>query len=78
MDFAEKVYLPHYLQQVSSTYFLTRMKFDLFSVSNETLNEQNMYCLPEGLQHCSQHVAPRARRDMARRAGCQQERLRAC
>ena len=48
MDFAEKVYLPHYTVQASSVYFKTRLKFDLFGVSNETETTHNMYCLPEG------------------------------
>lgn len=47
-DFEEKVVLPFFGHQLGQLYFVTGLKFDVFGVSNCTLNTNMIYGLPDG------------------------------
>ena len=47
-DFAEKILLPHLLQQPGQLHFDTGLKFDFFGVHSSNSNRRFIYGLPEG------------------------------
>lgn len=47
-NISDKVLIPHLNRLPAHMYFGPRLSFDLFTVCNETVGEENVFCLPEG------------------------------
>jgi len=46
-DWAKNWEIPHYFNQPSDLYFLSRQKIGVFGITNESSNEQTFFCVPE-------------------------------
>lgn len=47
-DFAEKVHLPHFLNQPGQLFFTAPLRVDLFGIHCAPFKRTHVYCLPEG------------------------------